>query len=189
MVLPNDRTFNYLFCVLICVSWYTIGTQKLPVYWLLSKFAHLSQSNKFLHICVIYLFLFCSSVFMTNLLLSICLDRSIICFWMAREATEFYTFALSNYICSVPSYLYNVSCLWVISEIFMANRKTFWVISKSLEISRPIKLCCDWFTANNRTKRRFSQSFRQWITTNWSNKTDKGGGVGREWCHKTKIAI
>ena len=87
-------------------------------------------------------------------------------------------FALNNYICLVPSYLYNVSCLWVISEIFVANGKTFWVVSKSSEISRPIKLCCDWFTANDRTKRGFSRSFRQWITTNWSNKTDKGGEGG-----------
>ena len=129
-----------------------------------------------------YLFLVRSSVFMTNLLLSICLDR--VHNFLSNGKWSYRVlysklFALNNYICSVLSYLYNVSCLWVISEICVANGKTFWVVSKSSEISRPIKLCCDWFTADNRTKRGFSRSFRQWITTNWSNKTDKGAGGGQ----------
>ena len=34
-----------------------------------------------------------------------------------------------------------------------------------------------------------STGFRQRITTNWSNKTDKGGGGGQGMVPKTKIAI
>ena len=139
-----------------------------------------------------YLFLVRSSVFMTNLLLSICLDRVHNLLlngkWNNRVLYSI-LFALNNYICSVPSYSYNVSCLWVISEIFVANGKTFWVVSKSSEISRPIKLCCDWFTANNRTSGGFHGVFASESLRTGQIKLTREEGEGREWCRKTKIAI